>query len=550
MMKHRISLWAFGASLGLLSSTACSLVVDTSVPAACGAEGECAGGECVDGACMSSALRPACATNTECRRAAAGEYCVNGRCIEDPVTDACSEVWPEGALSRDNDKLLIGFIGDISEQNGPNPYGKPPLEGVRLALEEIQNTNNGLPGVAGGTQRSLALLACKEVAGTDQDQPVRVARHLVEQAGVSAIIGASFSGNTLEVWDGFVSARSSALLMSPSATSPTISERTDKSPGNDPEDRLWRTSPSDEVQAALLRLLAQDVRAVLGRPNPRLLKFVKGDAAGTGLRNSLEEGLLADFGAGFHEDSNYQNPDGVAVDWAAQAARALREPLPDIIMGLGTEEFVQNILPLIEEQWPAGVLRPWYVLPEGDRNERLLSYAAERPELALNTRVVGTAPGARSSEYYEGFRRAFRGHFDGREPGNLAEFGYDAAYLLVYAIARANQHYPTALEWGAALNGLTCKAGGAALVTPGPSDFVARFELVASGACVDFAGASGELDFDVHGEAVSDIATWCLRSRGDAFVFEPTLPQYYDAVAGERRNPLNLADPNWCPPAP
>ncbi len=549
-MKTRISVWAGCAGLVLLASAGCSLVVDTSVPSSCSEASECAeGSECVNGSCVSP-LRPACTTNTECRRAEVGEYCVNGGCIGDPVTDSCSDVWPEGALNRDTNKLLIGFIGDISEQNGPNPYGKPPLEGVRLALEEIQNENNGIPGVNGGTQRSLALLACKEVVGTDQDQPVNVARHLVEQAGVSAIIGASFSGNTLEVWDGFVREESSALLISPSATSPTITERTNESAGNDPEDRLWRTSPSDAVQTELMRLLARDLRDLLqpSKANPRLLKFVKGDAAGTGLRNSLEEGLNEDFPR-LHEDSNYQNPADVMVDWEEQAARALRAPMPDIIMGLGTEEFVQEILPRIEEQWPTELARPWYVLPEGDRNDSLLSYAAEHPEFSLNARVVGTAPGARSSAYYEDFARAFRGHY-GREPGNLAEFGYDAAYLLVYAIARANQQYPTALQLGEALNGLNCTDDDSVPLTPTPSDVEAQFELVANGACADFSGASGELNFDAHGEAVSDIATWCLRSRGSAFVFEPTLPQYYDAVAQERRNPLDLSAPNWCPPAP
>jgi hypothetical protein len=299
-----------------------------------------------------------------------------------------------------------------------------------------------------------------------------------------------------------------------------------------------------------MRLLARDVRDILrmSKPNPSVLKFVKNDAAGIGLRDSIEEGLSEDF-PDLHEDSVYTNPTDAEPDWAMQAGRALSD-LPDIIMGLGTEEFVQEILPLIEQQWPMGVARPWYVLPEGDRHDSLLSYAAQYPELDLNARVVGTAPGARSSAFYDDFRNEFRAHFGGREPGNLAEFGYDAAYLLVYAIARADRQYPNGLELAEALNGLTCKDAGAVPLTPTPSDLQAQFELVASGACVDFAGASGELDFDAHGEAVSDIATWCLRSRSNAFVFEPTLPQYYDAVAAERRNPVNLADPNWCLPAP
>lgn len=545
MMMCRISVWA---SLALAASSGCSLVVDTSVPEPCRDESQCtAGGQCINGSCVAR-LRAACNTNTECRDAAAGEYCVNGGCIADPVTDSCSEVWPAGALNRDSDKILIGFIGDISEESGPNPYGKPPLEGVRLAFEEIQNANNGIPGVGGGAQRSIALLACKELVGMDTDQPVRVARHLVEQAGVSAIIGASFSGDTLEVWDNFVRLQGSTLLISPSATSPLITQRTSKD--GDPGDRLWRTAPSDVVQTELMRILARDLRDILRttKPNPSVLKFVKLDAAGDGLRDSIATGLSEDFQE-FHADSDYTNPADREPDWDLQAARALEE-LPDIIMGLGTDEFVRDLMPLIEAEWPMGVARPWYVLPEGDRHDSLLAYAADNPELALNARVVGTAPGARSSAFYDDFSRAFRANFGGRDPGNLAEFGYDAAYLLVYAIARTNQRYPSALELGAGLNQLNCKDDGAVPLSPTPNDLQARFELVASGACVDFAGASGELDFDEHGEAVSDIATWCLRSRGNAFVFEPTLPQYYAAATGTRVNPLDLSVPNWCPPAP
>jgi branched-chain amino acid transport system substrate-binding protein len=558
---------AAGAGVALLSGFGCSLVVDSSLPAACGADSDCApGGACVGQVCT-FAPAPACNSNTECV-AAGSEYCVNGQCIANPVNADCSEVVPRNALSRDSNKLLLGFIGDIGSVAGgtdPDAYGTPPLEGVQLALEEIQ-INGGLPALAGGTlRRPLAMLVCKEVAGADQDYPVRMARHLVEQARVPAIIGASFSGDTLDIWDGFISSESSALLMSPSATSPTIAERTKKMmPGNDLQDRFWRTAPSDAVQAELLRLLARDVRDVLiplGRPKPRVLQFIKGDAAGTGLRDALADGLKADFGPDYLEESNYDEIGD--VDWDAQANRALRAPYPDIILGLGTTEFVEQILPKIEAGWPqAGTPRPWYVLPEGDRTDSLRQYAAQHPEFALNARLVGTAPGARRSTNYGDFEAAFGAQFDGRSPGNLAEFGYDAAYLLVYAIAGAKKLYPSAIELGQALNALNCADPGAALITPGTTPLDRQFELVASGACVDFSGASGELDFDTNGEAVSDIATWCLRRctgtaktcslgpDGSGFALEPTLGQYYDAVAEVRREPLNLNDLNWCPPVP
>jgi ABC-type branched-subunit amino acid transport system substrate-binding protein len=221
-------------------------------------------------------------------------------------------------------------------------------------------------------------------------------------------------------------------------------------------------------------------------------------------------------------------------------------------MALGTTEFVEKILPKIEAGWPqAGPPRPWYVLPEGDRTESFSSYAAQNPGLALNLRVVGTAPGARRSENYDNFREAFETQFGGESPDNLSEFGYDAAYLLVYAIARTGKLYPSARELGRALNELTCLDDGADLITPGPMPLDQQFERVASGACVDFSGASGELDFDANGEAVSDIATWCLRSNGSGgLAFEPPLRQFFDAETNDRVDALNLADPNWCPPVP
>jgi ABC-type branched-subunit amino acid transport system substrate-binding protein len=549
-------LWRGAASAGvvLFSSFGCSVVVDPSLPSACGADSDCApGGACVREVCTFG-LAPACNSNTECQ-AAGSEFCVNGQCIANPVNDDCSEIWPQGALTRNTNKLLIGFIGatgPAGQGNDPEAYGTPPLEGLRVALEEIQNSNIGLPGVDGGMRRTLAMLACKEVAGTDQSYPVRMAEYLVKQARVSAIIGASFSGSTVDVWNDFVSTESAALLMSPSSTSPLIGELTRKTaPGTDPEDRLWRTAPSDVVQAKLLRFLARDVRNVLGKPNPTLLTFIKDDPAGNGLIRELETVLDSDFGPAFTEASRYDRvlPED-SPEWAAQANRALRAPYPDVIMALGTNEFVDQILPKIEAGWPQdGTPRPWYVLPEGDRTPTLLDLAAASAS-GLNERVVGTAPGARRSDYYAQFNDAFETQFFGRSPDNLAEFGYDAAYLLVYAIARTQQEYPSALQLGRALNELNCQDDGAESITPGTEQLDRQFERVSSGACVDFSGASGELDFNADGEAVSDIATWCLRRNSGGFAFEPTLPQYYDAVAEMRREPLDLNAANWCPAVP
>ncbi|HTV18880.1 MAG TPA: hypothetical protein VMG12_09420, partial [Polyangiaceae bacterium] len=349
----------------------------------------------------------------------------------------------------------------------------------------------------------------------------------------------------------YVRTDSTAVLVSPSATSPAITELSRRDPTRDPENRLWRTAPSDELQATLLRLLALDVRDAIRKPSARIAVYFKGDPAGTGLRDALDNaGLNEDF-ADRIEYILY--PESTAAWTEDFADRVLDDPMPDIIVALGTEEFVQNILPGIEERWPkdeAGVPMvplPWYVLPEGGRHISLLDAAVRDPGLAK--RVVGTAPGARKSKYYMDFSTYFRSQFN-HLPGNLAEFGYDAAYALVYAVARTNWTFPSGLQLAVALNELACNDDDAVIIAPGTREFGIKFQEAARVPCINLEGASGPLDFDQNGEAVSDIATWCIRQQGTRTSFEPPLDDYYEAATSERHAPLNLADANWCPPAP
>ncbi|HTV17827.1 MAG TPA: hypothetical protein VMG12_04130, partial [Polyangiaceae bacterium] len=194
-----------GCIAALLGGLSCSLVVDTSIPSSCVTGEACgSGGVCrADGTC-NLAPEASCETNTECRGAQVGDYCVNGSCIANPIDDDCPEVYPPNALEIDGNKLLFGFIGALDFQAGgaDTSYGRPPLEGLQFALEEIGTGGVGIPGVGAEQGRNLSVLACRENgADGDVDRPARVARHLVEDAHVPAIIGASTSGNTVRVWE-------------------------------------------------------------------------------------------------------------------------------------------------------------------------------------------------------------------------------------------------------------------------------------------------------------------------------------------------------------
>ena len=512
--------WARGAALLALLTTllpvlGCDAIVDTS-------------------------KRAPCATHAECtQRFGEPSACIESSCVK-LLSEECSEVLPAGVLEKDN-VILFGFMGALKGDFAS--YGTPTKEGAQLAFEEVETSLNGIPGVGNQGQRHVGMLVCDH--GAD---PKKVARHLTEDVKVPAIIGPSFSGVTLQVLDVTVPAQT--LLISASATSPALTDVAD-------DGLFWRTCPSDVVQAELLKSLLVNVGDSLHtsgvvpmNAEPRVALLYKDDSAGRGLQlaaTTMQDAPGAAPAVVNAYQDKYPSSEPDTVDWTPHVNGVIDDQ-PNVILALGTSEFAQYLMPPIEAKWN-GNSPPWYLLPEGDRVVELTKYVATMPGLNLPSRVIGTAPGARKSPLYTQFAGRFSGTFDHRQPGNLAEFAYDAAYLLLYATAISGQSSPTGPQLAEALKHVHC---GTTTVDAGPStDFNTLFGLAASTKCIDFEGASGPLDFNTDtGEAISDIAMWCLRAQGAGVTFDPPLDSYYSAseqrIVWKNDKPLDFTQPNWC----
>jgi len=488
--------------------------------------------------------RESCTSSSECTaRFGEPSACVNAECTK-LLTPECTEVWPANAMSQDN-VMLIGFMGALAGEFAS--YGTPTKEGAELALQEIEVLGNGLsaPTNAKTGQRHLAMLVCDHAS-----DPSRVARHLVQDANVPVIIGDSFSSATLTMFDE-VARPAGVLVLSPSATSPALT-------AHDDDGLLWRTSPSDVVQAEALKFLVVDVETALHESGvlkegqrATIAMPTKSDSAGLGLARAATAVSMdvANPAPAVNPDvpDEYPDPGKEAVDWDSHIQNILRRP-PNIILAMGTGEFVSSMMQGVEDGWNPSLPRPWYLLPEGDRVTELSDLVAKNRDYRLNERILGTAPGARRSPLYSGFERSFRGAFDNRDPGNLAEFGYDAAYLVAYAIAIANRTAPSGRELAAAMRNVSCE--GKTKVPAGSNGFSGYFKTAEIDGCIDFEGASGPLDFNPDtGEALSDIGMWCLRRNGSTFGFEPPLQSYYSVEASgiiDGKPPLDLSQPGWC----
>ncbi|HEY5960357.1 MAG TPA: hypothetical protein VIV60_27575, partial [Polyangiaceae bacterium] len=443
--------------LGLYALSSCNVIVDTGTDQ-CQVHRECQAKAGVDNApgafCNAHHVCEVarCTTTPECS-ALLGEpsYCRPDRTCARLLTDKCFDVYPPDALTQP-DLVLFGFMAPLRNE-ADSGYGTPLMEGVELALFEIEQNNHGIPSITGAatrTPRHLGMLVC-EHGNRAEKEHIETARHLIKDVGVPAIVGPAFSGFTLDVFDD-VAYPNHTLVLSPSATSPVISGRTDD------DNLLWRTAPSDVEQAETLKWLVAEIKHALPNAStpvaaPIVAMTVKQDPAGLGLQAAATTSNLA-----IDDESKRAPPmlpdvpaiiypDQATSEQYAQAYNALMANPPNIVVALGTDEFVRELLPRIESDWEQrgnGMPRPWYLLPEGDRTDALLKFATDplNARYRIDQRVLGTAPGARRYPGFQGFSARFASLFQ-HPPGNLAEFAYDAAYLLAYSIVYTGVAHPT-----------------------------------------------------------------------------------------------------------
>jgi ABC-type branched-subunit amino acid transport system substrate-binding protein len=465
-----------------------------------------------------------CQSTSEC--VSKGGQLAKSVCSRDKVcvpllTQECVFLEPEGVPITD-DTLVVGFMSPIIGDFKSN--GLPQWQGVQLALDEFRTGANGLP-LPDGSTRKVAVVGCH-----DFDDSVGVAQHLVHAVGVPAILGPAFSGDTLKVATG-VTVPAGVLLFPSSATAAAITNLNDKG-------LVWRTCPSDAIQAIPLAGLVTDMeakvradQALSAAAQVRVAIAVKKDTYGTGLADAVIPLLQFNGKSAVQNGSNlvrkdYDDPAENAAFNFQQLASELITFSPHIVLAIGTNEAITEVLQRVEAMWPASSsARPIYLLADGGRLPELVAAASGD----LRARVLGTAPG-RKTENYDQWAVNFQG-FHGEPPLTYADTAYDSAYLLAFAIGSLGSSPVT----GAGLaEGLKKTVGGATKVVPGPTGLNAGFSKLFAGEAIDYDGISGPLDFDVTtGEAPADIDIWCVK--GGAIVASGA---YYDAekqtIAGSR----------------
>lgn len=503
---------ALGLSLG---GSSCSLIVDREADQ-CETTADCAafpGTTCADGVCTGTIAE--CLTNQQCVDNK-GPFHIcrkSDRTCVPLLSPLCATV--EGDYIDDN----AFYFGSVAPLVGDEATGKSIENAIKLAIGQFEQAANGLPPRPGATgRRPMVLISCND--STESVTGIEAAKHLVETVQVPAIIGAAYSGITIDMVTE-VTIPNNVLTISPSATSVLITSLEDNN-------LVWRTAPSDIFQSSALALYLPTVEAqvrdelmLMAADKIKVSIIHKGDAYGNGLANALVEKTTFN-GAnptdpandGFYERFNYGDPDNQVENPTkyVDAANVAIMQESHIIALLGTGEAVADVLVKIEAGWNAALpYRPRYLFGDGTVLDALWETVGLDDD--LRQRITGSVPGTNNVVFSN-----FRGEYGSQFPDDVGSpdiFGaagaYDATYLLAYSSAAAISD--TGPNLAEALKRLI----GPGEVIQARSDQISgAFQKLASGATIDFDGASGPLKFDpLTGEAPSDIQIWCMPKDTD-----------------------------------
>jgi len=431
-----------------------------------------------------------CQTDADCTRFGSGLKCQANRCeaplIEtygDLLTYPCTHVYgvePNEPYQASTYLLgvVLPFSGDLES------YGPPIDRGVELAVTEI----NQAGGVFGD---DIVVVSCD--SATDSEVAAEAARHLIQQVGVSAVIGAAASTVTRDVFNE-VAKDAGTLMVSPASTATVLTDLPDNG-------LLWRTAPSDAIQGAAIGSY------VLAQEFERVAMIVRDDTYGNDLRDAIlatlcapESGFDCDPDNGRFFSRTYS--EATEADDQSNALVSMSQSgfVPDVIVLIS---FVEDGIAFMNLADQAGHQR--FVLTDGMRSNDLVGKVSDE----VLCQVMGTSPASPAGEAYQSFALRYEGRF-GEEPGTFAANAYDALFLLGYAIAGSDPSEPLS---GAGLAAQLERLSAGEATPAGTNSWNARIQTLRNNqaATIDYQGASGKLDFDEStGEALSNIEAWAF----------------------------------------
>ena len=463
-----------------------------------------------------------CSTNSQCRDAFGwGHVCAEQLCQEVAPIPRCTDTFPTDLIQRIDDfqdRIVIGIQFD----QGAFGFGTETLA-AQFAIGEVMKKN-------GLDSRQFAIVTCTNEESSQYDNltqdeaNVMVSEYLADQVGAVAIVGPATSDR---VEDAFLAVKPyGTLLMSPTATSPSLTPLDGQDASYNDPGLLWRTAPPDNLQGS------------------ELANVMRSDGVDTAVVIVQDGNYGTDLGVIFKAAFEQGGRQATLLPYESASTASLRDKIEaaedmnvDGVLFISSEkshttEFLQvvadrhgsesvghtcaNPSSCIFADGGAGIY-----LADGGKDEEI--FEDVDGVVVILDRIKGTAPGQELGPVYEVFADSFDAANSSQglaDSTAYTAYAYDAAWLVIYGAAWA--HYNEV-----AVNGLGIARGLRYISDPGGTDVDigpsawnsvrAEFEAAQP---INVRGASGELDYDAEtGETSAPIDVWCVQTAPVGFSF-------------------------------
>jgi branched-chain amino acid transport system substrate-binding protein len=334
------------------------------------------------------------------------------------------------ACGRGGNTIKIGLAGPFTD-----PVGAPMKLAAEMAVDEI-NASGGIEG------RKLELVERDDYG--DPDSAVAAAVDL-EAAGVVAVVGDVFSGTTLAAAPVYNSARHPVVQLSPSSSSPEVTNA---------GEYTFRICPSDLAHgAALARYAREQLRYSRGAV------LYLNDEYGRGIRQTFVTDFVRQGGTVLESDPYL----GSTPDVGPYVQRLADRGTAQFLLVAGNRSEAEEILRRARAQ---GVRAP---VLGGDGLEGIESAGQLAEGTYVTAAYMAAIDSPRNRKFVEAYGRRYP---TAGAPNQPAAATYDAIYLLADVIRRTGT------------NRRAIRDGLAAVGTSAPA----------------FEGVTGTIAFDLNGD--------------------------------------------------
>ena len=443
-----------------------------------------------------------CTTNKQCRDSFGwGSVCTEEQlCTEVEPTPRCDETYPTDLLQRWEyypDAIIVGMQSDRSAYEAE-------MNAAELAVREVMRSG----GVAG---RPVGLVKCTNEANSmidfmGQDAAnAFVSEYLANQIGAVAIVGPNDSERVKNAFS--IVERFGSLMMSPMASSPSLTELDGKQSSYGEPGLLWRTVAPDDIQGDALAEYARD------QGIDRVAVVFEDSPYGEGIAKAFQTGIET-------ETSLIDMLPYTASSSASMTAQidAAETSTVDAVLFVSSEG--NDIAVFLQAVVDWGRFDDKQILLADVARDSAVFESVADLNADVLARVHGTAPAPLRTPVFDTFAEEYAAAHSGFEVDQQTALAYDAAWLVLHGAAWAhyNEGAMTGLGVARGLRQLSDSRGD--LINVGPDDWGALQAHFGDGERVDVRGASGELDYDpVTAETVSPVEVWAVREVGGGYQF-------------------------------